>query len=75
MNNKGQVKVGTKVHYTNGDKVENGIVKDMSENTPVSVRVVYNCAGDWKNFDQFTSALTPLRTLALGWSDEAINNL
>jgi hypothetical protein len=72
MNNKSQIKVGSKVHYTNHNKIENGIVKDMSEDTPVSVRVVYHWNEDPENYMNYTGALTPLRTLTLGWVDNTI---
>ena len=42
----------------------------MDENSPVGfncVRVVYNCAGDWDNFKNYTAALTNLSDLKLGW--------
>jgi hypothetical protein len=52
------------------DKWENGIVKEIPEWSIDSVRVVYNCAGDWKNFKNYTSALTNIRDLNLGWKHE-----
>lgn len=71
MINIADLKVGDKVHYQPehyGDsKWENGMVKEVPEWSTDSVRVVYNCAGDWKNFTNYTSALTNLRDLKLGW--------
>jgi hypothetical protein len=66
------LKIGDKVcyqpdHYKKDGKWENGIVKEIPEHTITAVRVVYNCAGDWKNFKNYTSALTDLRDLTLGW--------
>lgn len=66
------LKVGDKVHYQpshyiESDKFENGIVKEIPEHTNTSVRVVYNCLDDWENYENFTSCLTNLRDLNLGW--------
>jgi len=72
------LKVGTKVcyqpeHYSPYE-FENGIVKeipsfasDESHSHYNSVRVVYNCAGNWEDYESYTSALTNLRDLKLGW--------
>jgi hypothetical protein len=74
---KSEIKVGQKVHYIpyegcNPSKYENGIVKEIPERTPgdpyaESVRVVYNCAEDWDNYQFYTSALTALTDLKDGW--------
>lgn len=66
-----KLKVGNKVcyqpsHYRE-DEWENGMVKEIPGHTNNSIRVVYNCAGDWDNFKDYTSALTSLRDLSLGW--------
>ncbi len=64
------LKVGDKVHYCPTywkDKTENGIVKEIPEHTTKEVRVVYNCADDWDNYQNYTSALTPLHYLKTGW--------
>ncbi len=66
------IKVGDKVHYIpdhyiEENKWENGIVKEVPEWSIDSVRVVYNCAGDWKNYHNYTSALTNIRDLHYGW--------
>lgn len=68
------LKVGDKVyyqpdHYKKIGKWENGLVKEIPEHTDESVRVVYNCSGDWDNFKNYTGALTNLRDLKLGWRD------
>lgn len=72
------LKVGDKVcyqpeHYGPGE-FENGIIKeipsfaaDESHTHFNCARVVYNCAGDWENYANYTSALTDLRDLKLGW--------
>jgi len=60
--------VGDKVNYDPGHgHPENGIVKEIRENNIEAVFVVYNCAGDWKNYQKYTSALTNLRDLNKGW--------
>jgi len=65
------LRVGDKVHYQpehyGPDKWDNGIIKEVPDHSPDSVRVVYNCAGDWENFMNYTSALTNLRDLKMGW--------
>jgi len=67
-----KLKVGDKVcyqpeHYKNSGKYENGMIKEIPEHTNTSVRVVYNCAGDWDNFKNYTSALTNISDLNIGW--------
>lgn len=67
-----KLKVGDKVcyqpaHYKESGRYENGMVKEIPDHTNTSVRVVYNCAGDWDNFKNYTSALTSLDDLTLGW--------
>lgn len=67
-----KISVGDKVcyqpdHYLESGNFENGIVKEVPDWSTDSVRVVYNCAGDWKNYKNYTSALTNVRDLTLGW--------
>lgn len=66
-----KLKVGDKVCYQpahyGADKYENGLVKEMPDHTNTSIRVVYNCAGNWDKFMDYTSALTQLSDLTLGW--------
>jgi hypothetical protein len=66
-----KIKIGDKVHYQpehyGHDKWENGMVKEIPNHTNDSIRVVYNCGGDWNNFKNYTSALTNIRDLKLGW--------
>ena len=64
--------VGDKVHYQpdhykEDDKFENGIVKEVREDVTDAVWVVYNCAGDWENYRDYTSAKTNLRDLNFRW--------
>jgi ABC-type sugar transport system substrate-binding protein len=66
-----KLKVGDKVYYQPSHyeetQWENGMIKEIPDHTPDSVRVVYHCAGDWNNFKNYTSALTNIRDLKLGW--------
>lgn len=64
---KEQIESGLKVHYTPayGNK-ENGIVKSLNR-LGDGAFVVYHCAGDWKNYQDYTGALTDLEDLTLGW--------
>jgi hypothetical protein len=63
--------VGDKVHYQPShyglDDFENGIIKEIREGRTDGVWVVYNCAGNWKHYTEYTSALTNLSDLKLGW--------
>lgn len=62
--------IGQKVHYQPkhfGDKFENGMIKEIPEHTNTEVRVVFNCGGDWDNFQDYTSALTKISDLHLNW--------
>ena len=65
------LKIGDKVHYQpeyfNADNWENGIVKEIPTHTTNCVRVVYNCDEEWDNYMNYTSALTQLSDLKLGW--------
>ena len=54
-----------KVHYvSSGKPALNGMVKTVSCNR---IFVVYHCAGDWVNFRNYTSQLTPIVNLRKGW--------
>lgn len=77
MINSATIKIGEKVyyqpkHYKVDDKFENGIVKEIPEHTTTSIRVVYNCGGDWKNYKNYTSALTSVDDLYYGWKHKEI---
>jgi len=73
------LKIGQKVHYQpehyGEAEWENGLIKEIpdfaSDSEPTieykCVRVVYNCNDDWKNYKNYTSALTHIRDLKLGW--------
>lgn len=63
-------KIGSKVHYTSphGTK-ENGIVKSLNESKTAAF-VVYNCAGDWDNYKNYTGHHTNINDLTFGWVDD-----
>lgn len=66
-----KLKVGDKVYYQPShyeeNEWENGMIKEIPSHTNNAVRVVYNCAGNWDRFMEYTSALTDLRDLKMGW--------
>ena len=64
---------GDKVHYIashlrnqplSKHDVENGIVKRVTE---AGVFVVYHCAQQWDNYEDYTAALTEPENLKHGW--------
>lgn len=64
-------KVGQKVHYVGGiGEPENGIVKAPHPDNPRCIFVVYKCGNNWKDFRNYTSALTALEDLREGWVDQ-----
>lgn len=67
-----KLKIGDRVNYTPFEGcdeilIENGMVKEIPEHTTTSVRVVFNCAGEWSRFKEYTSQLTPINKLKMGW--------
>ena len=66
-----KLRIGDRVHYQpehySENKWENGLVKEIPDFTTDAVRVVYNCDEDWEDFKNYTSALTNIRDLHLGW--------
>ena len=66
-----KLRIGDEVHYQpehyGNDKWENGLVKEIREDVIDGVWVVYNCAGNWHRYKDYTSAKTNLRDLRLGW--------
>ncbi|GAH05143.1 unnamed protein product [marine sediment metagenome] len=68
-----KLKVGDKVHYQPshfGDSEwENGLIKEIREGVTDAVWVVYNCAGNWHRYKEYTSAKTNLSDLKLGWKN------
>lgn len=64
------MKKGDKVTYTSkgaNPKIQKGIVKEVVNDT--RVRVVYNCGGDWANYENYTSILTMTKDLKVGWNN------
>ena len=66
-----KLRIGDKVcyqpdHYDEG-QWENGMIKEIRDSNMVAVFVVYNCAGNWDRFRDYTSALTNLTDLKIGW--------
>lgn len=70
MINISTLKIGEKVHYVSheGAAPENGRVKEIPDHTNTAVRVVFHCAGEWDRFMDYTSQLTPIDKLKMGWS-------
>lgn len=70
MLNSEKYEVGDKVHYIrdNADisTAENGMVKNFGSE-PGKYFVVYNCGGEWENYQNYTAALTDKRNLRKGW--------
>ena len=70
------LKVGCKVYYApehyKPSQFENGIVKSIPSKyyNIKSVFVVYNCNNDWKNYRNYTAALTDIKDLRLGWKED-----
>lgn len=70
MNKRDDLKFGDKVHYCpDYGPMENGKVKSVPGDGYAFV--VYNCAGNWDQFEDYTAARTKLSDLKKGWSDEA----
>lgn len=72
MIDQADLRLGDKVHYIpfegcHSSLIENGMVKEIPDHTFKEVRVVYNCGGEWERFEEYTSALTPLKNLKKGW--------
>lgn len=55
-----------------GDKVtyqqfQKGIIKSVK--SPAQVYVVYQCAGNWDRFEEYTGVLTNMVDLKEGWAN------
>lgn len=62
---------GLKVSYKKfDDTFEKGIIKEIPDWTTEQVRVVYNCGGEWADYENYTSALTRIEDLVEGWDVE-----
>ncbi len=64
-----QINIGTQVHYISEKGKENGIIKSFSEDKKTAF-VVYNCAGEWKKYFNYTAQSTNINQLDYGWVDE-----
>lgn len=67
-----KLKIGDKVHYIpfkgcDESEYENGMIKEIPDHTNTAVRVVYKCNGEWDRFKDYTSQLTNLNQIGLGW--------
>lgn len=67
-------KKGDSVHYIpfegcDESLIENGVVK-REGNTKDTFFVVYNCNGEWHNYEQYTAALTNAFQLRPGWHNK-----
>ena len=64
------LQIGDKVHYQpehyGEKKWENGIVKEIRNG---GVWVVYNCAGNWERYWDYTGAKTNMQDLKIGWRE------
>ena len=75
LTNIAELRIGDKVHYQpdhykEEDRWENGIIKEIREEQTDGVWVVYNCAGNWKDYKNYTGARTKLQDLKLHWRFE-----
>ena len=72
-----KLRVGDKVFYhpphLGSNEWNNGIVKEVPEHPKTSVRVVYNCNGEWEDFMNYTGALTYASDLYIGWCNNQLN--
>ena len=55
---------GQKVTYVENGKREHGIVK---RSTGKYSYVVYQCAGNWERYNEYTAVRTQIHTLVPGW--------
>lgn len=66
-----KLRIGDKVNYQpehyDPSQWENGIIKEIREGKLDGVWVVYNCNGEWDRYTDYTSALTNLTDLHIGW--------
>lgn len=66
------MKKGDYVHYISpiSGRPQNGRVKGVFEDY---AHVVFNCAGNWDDYLNYTGARTDLWRLEKGWKDDAGN--
>jgi len=59
--------IGDHVTYQTEHDKEKGIVKSYNERMDDHIFVVFNCGGEWANYQNYTAVNTPLKNLRLGW--------
>jgi len=66
---KEELAIGMPVHFVSKEgKKQNGMIKDFHPLEPARFAfVVYNCAGDWDNYKNYTAQMTDLNDLQPGW--------
>jgi hypothetical protein len=63
-----ELSVGLKVTYIPFEgKKEYGIIKTIPNNNLTHIFVVFNCNGNWDNYQNYTGQLTPVQKLVLNW--------
>lgn len=69
---------GQKVTYTpnHGDPSEKewGVVKSLSWDINYA-HVVYNCGGDWDNYEDYSAESTDVSNLTPGWEQKPIKRI
>jgi len=78
INDISKLKIGQRVHYTDPftQKTDNGMVKSINQDSDdIQVFVVYNCGGDWDNYQNFTGVNTSVKDLTEGWYFASIKHL
>lgn len=70
MENTRELKEGDSVHYRpfqgcDDSLVQNGVVKSVQDDQHAFV--VYNCAGEWHRYRDYTAARTNAGQLSKGW--------
>ena len=68
FNNIDEVEKGMKVTYVTSHKIQIGIVKSISDENHVFV--VYHCAENWDDYENYTAARTRLEDLRKGWDKD-----
>jgi len=61
---------GDKVHYIAsyaGAEPVNGMIKSINSMDPTHAFVVFNCAGEWDKYKDYTGQSTHMSNLHLGW--------
>ena len=65
MITKDDMVAGQLVTYIGHNKLEEGVIKSVSDDKHVFV--VYHCDNDWINYKYYTAARTEVKDLILGW--------